>query len=85
SLQTGVADQASAALASVASDLEVVQIGYLDALRTGNRTMAVEVLGNLRADLLAVRQAMLADISDISVSVSDQIGDAMDKLDPLLG
>ena len=85
SLQLGVAVQTSAALDLAASDLEAVQIGYLDALRTGNRTMAVEVLGNLRADLLAVRQAMLADITDLSVFVSDQIGDAMEKLDPLLG
>jgi hypothetical protein len=69
----------------VGSDLEASQIGYLDALRTGNRTMAVEVLGNLRADLLAVRQAMLADITELSVAVSDQISDAMERLDPLLG
>jgi hypothetical protein len=47
--------------------------------------MAVEVLGNLRADLLAVRQAMLADITELSVAVSDQISDAMERLDPLLG
>jgi len=85
SLQIGVADRTSAALDLIGSDLEAVQIGYLDALRTGNRTMAVEVLGNLRADLLEVRQAMLADITDLSASVSDQIGNAMEKLDRLLG
>jgi hypothetical protein len=85
SLQIGVADQTSAALELVVSDLEATQIGYLDALRTGNRTMAVEVLGNLRADLLAVRQAMLADVTDLSVAVSDRIRDAMEKLDRLLG
>jgi len=85
SLQIGVADQASAALELVGSELETIQIGYLDALRTGNRTMAVEILGNLRADLLAVRQAMLADITDLSVSVSDQMRAAMTQLDRLLG
>jgi hypothetical protein len=85
SLQIGVAVQTSTALELVGSDLEASQIGYLDALRTGNRTMAVEVLGNLRADLLAVRQAMLADITELSVAVSDQISDAMERLDPLLG
>lgn len=85
SLQIGVADQTSAALDSIGSELETVQIGYLDALRTGNRTLAVEVLGTLRADLLAVRQAMLADITELSASVSGQIGDALAKLDRLLG
>jgi hypothetical protein len=85
SLPLDVADQAAAALELVGSELEAIQIGYLDALRTGNRTMAVEALGNLRADLLTVRQAMLADITDLSVAVSGQIGEAETELDRLLG
>lgn len=85
SLQLEAGEQTSAALGLVGSQLETVQIGYLDALRTGNRTMAVEVLGRLRADLLAVRHAMLGDFAALSASISDQIGDATEKLDRLLG
>jgi hypothetical protein len=66
SLPVGVAAQTSAALDEVSSGLEATQTGYLDALRTDNRTVAVVVLGNLRADLLAVRQAMLSDIAALS-------------------
>ena len=85
SLPVGVAAQTSAALDEVSSGLEATQTGYLDALRTDNRTVAVEVLGNLRADLLAVRQAMLSDIAALSASVSDMIDDAREELDRLLG
>jgi hypothetical protein len=85
SLPTGVAAQTSAALDEISSNLEAIQTGYLDALRTDNRTAAVETLGNLRADLLSARQAMLADVADISGAVSGLIERARADLDRLLG
>ena len=84
-LPDGVAVQASAALDEVSTGLEATQTDYLDALRTGNRTAAVEVLGRLRSDLLAARQAMLADMAALSDSVTDLMGAARAELDRLLG
>lgn len=84
-LPVGVADQASVALNEISTGLEATQTDYLDALRTGNRTAAVEVLGRLRADLLAARQAMLADMAALSGSVTDLISAARTELERLLG
>jgi hypothetical protein len=42
-------------------------------------------LGNLRADLLSARQALLADVADISGVVSRLIEEAKAGLDRLLG
>jgi nicotinamide mononucleotide (NMN) deamidase PncC len=57
----------------------------LDAIRTDNRTAAVEIVGTLRADLLGVRQAMLTDIGAVSDSVSALIEEARTNLSRLLG
>jgi len=84
-LPVGVAIGASAALDEISTGLEATQTDYLDALRTGNRTAAVEVLGRLRAELLRARQAMLSDMAALSDSVSQLIGDAKAELDRLLG
>lgn len=84
-LPTGVAGQTSAVLDVINAGLEESQTAYLDALRTDNRTAAVEVLGNLRADLQGVRQAMLLDIAAISDSVSGLIEAARADLARLIG
>jgi len=83
-LPTGVADQASTALETISAGLETSQTAYLDAIRTGNRTAAVEIVGTLRADLLGVRQAMLSDIGVVSDSVSSLIDEARTDLTGLL-
>ncbi|MGH8870544.1 MAG: hypothetical protein ACRDWS_01025 [Acidimicrobiia bacterium] len=84
-LPTGVAAQASAALEELSAGLEATQTDYLDALRTDNRTAAVEALGALRAELQTVRQAMLTDIGEISTEVSGLIDEARAGLARLLG
>jgi hypothetical protein len=84
-LPSGIADQATAALETISSGLETTQTAYLDAIRTDNRTVAVEVVGTLRADLLGVRQAMLADIAAVSESVDALIERARADLTRLLG
>ena len=84
-LPSGIADQASAALETISTGLETTQTAYLDAIRTGNRTAAVEIVGTLRADLLGVRQAMLSDIGAVSDSVSSVIEQAKTDLARLLG
>jgi hypothetical protein len=84
-LPSGIADQATAALETISSGLETTQSAYLDAIRTDNRTVAVEVIGTLRADLLGVRQAMLTDISAVSESVDAIIEQARADLTRLLG
>ena len=84
-LPSGIADQASATLETISAGLETTQTAYLDAIRTGNRTAAVEVIGTLRADLLGVRQAMLTDIGTVSDSVSSLIEEARTDLTRLLG
>jgi len=84
-LPEGVATKASAALDEVSAGLEATQTDYLDAVRIGNRTAAVEVLGRLRADLLAARTAMLADMAALSDSMTDLMGAARAELDRLLG
>lgn len=84
-LPSGIADQSSAALETISAGLETTQTGYLDAIRAGNRTAAVEIVGTLRADLLGVRQAMLNDIGAVSDSVSSLIEEARTDLTRLLG
>ena len=84
-LPTGVAMEASAALDHIVAGLDATQTAYLDAIRTDNRTVAVEVLGTLRSDLQGVRQAMLTEVGAISDSVSGLIDQAEDNLDRLLG
>jgi hypothetical protein len=84
-LPSGIADQATAALETISSGLEATQTAYLDAIRTDNRTVAVEVVGTLRADLLGVRQAMLTDIGAVTESVDALIEQARDDLTRLLG
>ena len=84
-LPSGIADQATAALETISSGLETTQTAYLDAIRTDNRTAAVEVVGTLRADLLSVRQAMLTDIAAVSESVDGHIEQARADLTRLLG
>jgi hypothetical protein len=84
-LPSGVADVTSAALDTIKAGLEQTQAAYLDAIRTGNRTAAVEVLGSLRADLQGVRQAMLTDIGAVADSVSGIIDRARTDLDRLIG
>ena len=84
-LPSGIADQASAALETISTGLETTQTAYLDAIRTGNRTAAVEIVGTLRADLLGVRQAMLSDIGAVSDSVTSVIEQARTDLARLLG
>ena len=84
-LPSGIADQATAALATISSGLETTQTEDLDAIRTDNRTAAVEVIGTLRADLLGVRQAMLTDIAAVSESVDALIDQAEADLTRLLG
>jgi hypothetical protein len=84
-LPSGIADQATTALETISSGLETTQTAYLDAIRTDNRTAAVEVVGTLRADLLSVRQAMLTDIAAVSESVDGHIEQARADLTRLLG
>lgn len=84
-LPSGIADQATAALEAISLGLETTQNAYLDAIRTDNRTAAVEVVGTLRADLLGVRQAMLTDIATVSDSVDALIDQARADLTRLLG
>jgi hypothetical protein len=84
-LPVGVATGTSVALDEISTGLEATQTDYLDALRTGSRTAAVEVLGRLRAELLRARQAMLSDMAALTDSVSQLIGDAKAELDRLLG
>ncbi len=84
-LPSGIADQASSALETISAGLETTQTAYLDAIRTDNRTSAVEIVGTLRADLLGVRQAMLTDIGAVSDSVSALIEEARTDLSRLLG
>jgi hypothetical protein len=84
-LPSGIADQASAALETISAGLETTQTAYLDAIRTGDRTAAVEIVGTLRTDLLGVRQAMLSDVGAVSDSVSSMIEEARTDLTRLLG
>jgi hypothetical protein len=84
-LPSGIAEQSSAVLETISAGLETTQTTYLDAIRTGNRTAAVEIVGTLRADLLGVRQAMLSDIGAVSDSVSSLIESARTDLSRLLG
>jgi hypothetical protein len=84
-LPSGIADQATAALEAISLELATTQSAYLDAIRTDNRTAAVEVVGTLRADLLGVRQAMLTDIATVSESVDALIDQARADLRRLLG
>ena len=84
-LPSGIADQASSALETISAGLETTQTAYLDAIRTDNRTAAVEIVGTLRADLLGVRQAMLTDFGAVSDSVSALIEEARTDLSRLLG
>lgn len=80
-----ISGQASAALEEVSNGLETAQTAYLDALRTGDSHAAVETIGVLKAQLQAVRNALLADMGEISTAVSGLLEDAKDRLDQLLG
>ena len=84
-LPVDVAAQTSAALDDLISRLETTQTAYLDALRTGNRTAAVEAIGSLRADLQSVRHSMLMDIGGVSTTVSTLLDEARTELRRLLG
>jgi hypothetical protein len=75
----------SAALGDVSGKLETVQSAYLDAMRLGDRAVAVEAIGGLKADLLQVRAAMIADLGDLATAVDGLIEQARSRLAPLLG
>jgi hypothetical protein len=62
-----------------------VQSAYLDAMRLGDRAVAVEAIGGLKADLLQVRAAMIADLGDLATAVDGLIEQARSRLAPLLG
>ena len=84
-LPAEVAPEASAALDRLSANLEQTQAAYLDAMRTDNRTAAVETLGALRADLQEVRHALITDLAAVSETVSALIDRARDDLSRLLG
>jgi hypothetical protein len=84
-LPADVAPQASAALDRLSGRLDLTQESYLEAMRTDNRTAAVEALGALRTELQEVRQAMLTDLESVSAQVSTLIDRAREELAGLLG
>jgi hypothetical protein len=84
-LPADVAPQASAALDRLSGRLDLTQESYLEAMRTDNRTAAVEALGALRTELQEVRHAMLTDLESVSAQVSTLIDRAREELAGLLG
>jgi hypothetical protein len=84
-LPADVAPQASAALDQLSAGLDQTQEAYLEAMRTDNRSAAVEALGTLRAELQGVRQAMITDLEAVSGTLSDLIDQAREELAGLLG
>jgi hypothetical protein len=54
-------------------------------MRLGDRAVAVEAIGGLKADLLQVRAAMIADLGDLATAVDGLIEQARSRLAPLLG
>jgi hypothetical protein len=84
-LAADVAPQASAALDRLSGRLDLTQESYLEAMRTDNRTAAVEALGALRTELQEVRHAMLTDLESVSAQVSTLIDRAREELAGLLG
>jgi hypothetical protein len=77
--------QASLLLAGVIEELDGIQFAYLDALRTGDQPSAVAAVGGLEASLLAIRDALLTDLGEVSNAVTGLIEESQTRLAPLLG
>jgi hypothetical protein len=75
----------STALDQLAGGMDATQASYLDAMREGDRAGAVEAIGELKAALSAIRVALLADMGEISTSVTSLVEETRARLDPLLG
>jgi hypothetical protein len=84
-LPTGLTGHASAAVDELSATLDGVQASYLDALRLGDRAGAVAALGGLREDLMGVRTALVADMSEITATVTALVEQARGELSRLLG
>ena len=84
-LPTGVSSTVSEALDELITGLDTIQTSYIDALGTNDRNGAVGALGGLRAELQSIHHALLADMSEISVSMTDIVEQSREKLAQLLG